>query len=100
MFFAIAFYAIRNVKAALMFTITIGIPLSYVLRTVIMGRIKKKEEDIIDVTKEVVIETKKDNKKNINVTINLNVNDENFNKDDIKKAVNDVIDAAMEKEEE
>ena len=99
-FLMIAIYLFKSVKPALMFTIVIGVPLSYVLKSAIMGRVKKKtEEVIIDVTKEVEITTKKDtneNKKNINVTINLNVNDENINKENIKKAVSDAIDAVVE----
>ena len=98
-FLMIAIYMFKSVKPALMFTIVIGIPLSYVLKSVIMGRIKKKNEDvIIDVTKEVEVTTKKENSetpKNINVTINLNMSDENINKEDIKKVVSDAIDAAM-----
>ena len=102
-FFLLALFAIRNVRTAAMFTIVIGIPLSYSLRPLILGRGKKKEEEetIIDAAEKAdydTVEEEKDTKtvnKTVNLTINLNVDKDSS--EDAKKVINEAIDEVMRK---
>ena len=98
-FFLLALFAIRSLRTAAMFTIVIGIPLSYSLRPLILGRGKKiEEETIIDAAEKVDFDTVEEEKdtKTVNLTINLNVDTENS--ENVKKVINEVIDGVVKKE--
>jgi len=100
-FFLLSLFAIRNIRLAMMFTIVIGIPLSYSLRPLILGRKKKSEEEIIIESAEKAdfdfVNDKKEkskDQKTVNLTINLNVDKDNS--ENVKKVINEVIDGVTE----
>ena len=61
-FLLLAILLIKNFRTAMMFTIVIGVPLSYLLKPMILGKDKKNDDNVIDMTDEVEITDKKEDK--------------------------------------